>query len=65
MINNVVYQDVRTNEIVVAHRGTSSLMDVNVDLKMVIHKFRNFGISIMAIFLKPLIWNALKKSGVK
>lgn len=34
----VVYQDVRTNEIVVAHRGTSSLMDVNVDLKMVIHK---------------------------
>ena len=33
-----VYQDVRTNEIVVAHRGTSSLMDVNVDLKMVIHK---------------------------
>lgn len=34
----IVYQDVRTNEIVVAHRGTSSLMDVNVDLKMVIHK---------------------------
>ena len=34
----VVYQDVRTNEIVVAHRGTSSLMYVNVDLKMVIHK---------------------------
>lgn len=34
----VVYQDVRTNEIVVAHRGTSSLMDVKVDLKMVIHK---------------------------
>ena len=27
--------------------------------------FRNFGISITAIFLKPLIWNALKKSGVK
>lgn len=34
----VVYQDVRTNEIVVAHRGTSSLMDAKVDLKMVIHK---------------------------
>ena len=33
-----VYQDVRTNEIVVAHRGTSSLMDIKVDLKMVIHK---------------------------
>lgn len=34
----VVYQDVRTNEIVVAHRGTSSLMDAKVDLKMVIYK---------------------------
>ena len=34
----VVYQDVRTNEIVVAHRGTSSLMDAKVDLKMVVHK---------------------------
>ena len=34
----VVYQDVRTNEIVVTHRGTSSLMDAKVDLKMVIHK---------------------------
>lgn len=34
----VVYQDVRTNEIVVTHRGTSSMMDAKVDLKMVIHK---------------------------
>ncbi|HHX2526002.1 TPA: lipase family protein [Neisseria subflava] len=33
-----VYQDVRTNEIVVAHRGTLSAMDAKVDLKMVIHK---------------------------
>ena len=31
-----VYQDVRTNEIIVAHRGTESMIDAKVDLKMVL-----------------------------
>lgn len=53
----VVYQDVRTNEIVVAHRGTSSLMDVNVDLKMVIHK-----VNIQAEDAAKLTMMALKEA---
>ena len=32
-----VYQDVRTNEIVVAHRGTASVTDGIIDLAMVIN----------------------------
>lgn len=32
-----VYQDVRTNEIVVAHRGTASVTDDVIDLAMVIN----------------------------
>ena len=33
-----VYQDVRTNEIIVAHRGTESMIDAKVDLKMVLDR---------------------------
>lgn len=32
-----VYQDVRTNEIVVAHRGTASVTDGVIDIAMVIN----------------------------
>ena len=33
-----VYQDIRTKEIIVAHRGTESLIDAKVDLKMVLDR---------------------------
>ena len=33
-----VYQDARTNEIIVAHRGTESMIDAKVDLKMVLDR---------------------------
>ena len=33
-----VYQDIRTKEIIVAHRGTESMIDAKVDLKMVLDR---------------------------
>ena len=33
-----IYQDIRTNEIIVAHRGTESMIDAKVDLKMVLDR---------------------------
>ena len=42
-----VYQDIRTKEIIVAHRGTESLIDAKVDLKMVLDRVNKNSIKII------------------